>query len=144
MYKSVRTWVKQEKRIVRLLYRKGLIDDFHFKVTDLYWASYKPNGRARKRRNSPKYRFTTCYPEIHYCSTDYWGESDEHSIVGHIKETFYWTHIDERNWNPNNGEFPKTLFRHFDRMKFIKYLSSLPTKRGDNKINKILSRVIEY
>lgn len=144
MSKKIRTWVKQEKRIVRLLYRKGFITDAHFKCSDLYWQAYRVYKRPRKRKNSPKFRFSIYYPEVHYCSTDYWGESDEHSIVSFFLDTFYWTSIDERNWNPNNGEMPKTLFKHFDRNKFIKYLSSLPTKISDNKINKILSKKIDY
>lgn len=144
MSKDIRTWVKQEKRIVRLLYRKGFITDAHFKCKDLYWAEYKTGRKRRQRKGEPKYKFSIYYPEVHYCSTDYWGESDEHSIVQHFLDTFYWTNIDERNWNPNNGEFPKTLFKNFDRKKFIKYLSSLPTKIGDNKINKILAKRIIY
>ena len=32
--KSNRVWNKQEKRIVRLLYRKGFLSD----IPDLYWA----------------------------------------------------------------------------------------------------------
>ena len=36
--KIKRLWIKQEKRIVKLLYKKGFLKDF--KVEDLYWAEF--------------------------------------------------------------------------------------------------------
>lgn len=47
MDKEIQIWKKQEKRIVRLLYRKGLLSDF--KLSELYWEEYH---RLRSRKKS--------------------------------------------------------------------------------------------
>lgn len=141
MKKHIKLWIKQEKRIVKLIYKKGFLNNF--KIKDLYWASYRTTGKRYKSKEK-KYRWTEFYPEVHYSTTDYWGECDEHSVVGKIQETLYWTHIDERNWNPNSGEMPKSLFRFIGpkhRKKFIKYLEKLPNKLNDNKIKKVINKI---
>lgn len=43
-----RVWNKQEKRIVRPLYRKG----FDIDLSNLYWASYKKTGKKYRRKGS--------------------------------------------------------------------------------------------
>jgi len=139
--KIKRTWIKQEKRIVRLLYRKGLLGDF--KIRDLYWAEYNWfKSRKYKVKNliSGKiYKHPIYMPEVHYYTTDYWGEGDEHSIVGTVLEHLHWVNVDDEDWDPTSGEWPKSTFNwDTSREQFIKYLSKLPTKVSDNKINKIL------
>jgi hypothetical protein len=142
--KVKRRWIKQEKRIVRLLYRKGFLKDF--KIKDLYWAEYNWLGR-KKYRTKPNrydgkfYRFPVYMPEVHYCTTDYWGESDEHSIVSHVLEVLHWSNIDTENWDETSGEWPKSTFKMMTRDKFIRYLNSLPTINSDNKINRILKKM---
>ena len=134
--KIKRLWTKQEKRIVKLLYRKGLLKDF--KITDLYWAEFNWfRGRKYKSRYS-KYSYPVYMPEVHYMTTDYWGESDEHSIVGSVKEHLWWGHAEMENWDDTSGEWPKSTFPKMTRQQFIKYLEKLPTKVNDNKINKLL------
>jgi len=83
-------------------------------------------------------------PEIHFCTTDYWGESDEHGIVDIVLQELYWEHVDTTNWDSDSGEYPKSTFKKMTRGQFIKYLKGLPTKVGDRKINTILKRVNEY
>jgi hypothetical protein len=140
--KIKRTWIKQEKRIVRLLYRKGLLGDF--KIRDLYWAEYNwfRSRKYKSKTNSydgKRYKYPIYMPEVHYYTSDYWGEGDEHSIVGTVLDHLYWDNIDEENFDPTSGEWPKSLFNcGMSREQFIKYLSKLPTKVSDNKINKIL------
>lgn len=143
MKKYFKTFIKQEKRIVKLLYKKGMLDNF--KLEELYWASYLKTGKKYWYGSKGKtYRWPEFYPEVYYSTSDYWGECDEHSVVEHIQQTLYWTHIDERNWNPNNGEMPKSLFKYYGiryRKNFINYLESLPTKRSDNKIRKVINKI---
>jgi hypothetical protein len=134
--KENRLWVKQEKRIVKLLYRKGLLDGF--KISEFYWAEYRWMNRKKYKSKYSKYRFPIYKPEVHYMTTDYWGESDEHGIVNTIIEHFYWDNVDEENWNSTSGEYPQSTFPNMSREQFIKYLSKLPTKVKDNKINKVL------
>jgi hypothetical protein len=146
--KIKRRWIKEEKRIVELLYKKGFIKG-EFKLEDLYWASYhwynkkcyntKSNFYDGRRYRSPVYM-----PEIHYSTTDYWGETDEHGIVDCVLEMLHWEHIDTTNWDSDSGEYPISTFPKMTRCQFIKYLKGLPTKVGDNKIKKVLKKTNEY
>ena len=49
--------------------------------------------------------------------------------------------VDTTNCDSDSGEYPKSTFPRMRRGQFIKYLKSLPTKVGDNKINKILKKL---
>ena len=139
--KIKRRWIKEEKQIVYLLYRKGLLEDF--KIKDLYWAEY--HWRNRKHyRSSGGYRWPVYMPEVHFWTTDYWGEGDEHSVVDAIIQDLYWQNIDTTNWDSESGEYPPSKFRRMERGQFIKYLKKLPTKIGDRKINKLLKKVNIY
>lgn len=141
--KVKRKWVKDEKRIVRLLYRKGFLKDF--KVTDFYWAEYNWFNKKKRKSSCGKYSYPVYMPEVHYFTTDYWGESDEHSIVSHVLDALHWGNIDTTDWDEESGEFPKSTFRKMTRPQFIKYLQALPTKVSDNKINKILKqKFVDY
>jgi hypothetical protein len=146
--KIKRQWIKEEKRIVELLYRKGFIKG-EWKLDDLYWAEFHWYQRKcyKTKYNSydgKRYRFPVYMPEIHFMTTDYWGESDEHSIVDSIKQTLWWEHIDTKNWDETSGEYPESTFPNMNRRQFIQYLKKLPTKVGDNKINKILKNTNLY
>jgi hypothetical protein len=134
--KQKRLWIKQEKRIVHLLYKKGLLTDFN--VSDLYWAEYRWSNKKKYRSKHTKYRYPVYMPEVHYWTTDYWGEGDEHSIVDNILDSLFWDNIDHENWDSTSGEWPKSTFPRMNREQFIKYLCKLPTKVNNNKINKIL------
>ncbi len=138
MRNGIRKWIKDEKRIVKLLYRKGFLTGHH-KVDDLYWNEYKESGRRYK---SGKYRHREHLPEVHYCTTDYFGESDEHSIVDTIKDMFYWSEL--KPWDEKVSAYPESNFKHLDRQRFIKYLSGLKTVRNDSEINKVLCRNMNY
>lgn len=140
--KSKRRWIKEEKRIVSLLYSRGLLKDW--KIKDLYWAEYSWLNK-KYYRSSGGHRWPVYMPEVHYCTIDYWGEGDEQSIVGTIIQHLYWGNIDTTNWNPESGEYPPSKFTKMTRSQFIKYLRKLPIKVGDRKINSILNKVkIDY
>lgn len=140
MKNEIRRWVKQEKRIVKLLYKKGLLTNF--KIEELYWAEYK---WLRKKRYKGKsgYKFPLYMPEIHFGTTDYWGEGDEHSLVDSFLEEIYWKHIDYNNWDETSGEYPKSNMK-LNRVQLLMYLKGLPTKINDNKIKRILNRSNNY
>ena len=147
--KIKRRWIKEEKQIVELLYKKGFIKG-EFKLEDLYWESYNWfNKKCYKTKPNPydgkRYIFPIYMPEIHFSTSDYWGESDEHSVVDVVLERLYWEHIDTTNFDPNSyDEYPKSTFPKMTRGQFIKYLKDLPTKVGDNKIKKVLKKTNEY
>jgi hypothetical protein len=146
--KIKRRWIKEEKRIVELLYKKGFIKG-EFKLEDLYWASYhwynskcyylKHNLYDGKRYRSPVY-----IPEIHYGTSDYWGEFNEHGLVDAVLERLHWEHINAKDWDPESGEYPESTFPRMSRRQFIHYLKKLPTVVGDNKIKSVLNKMDEY
>lgn len=76
-----RVWNKQEKRIVRLLYRKG----FDIDLSNLYWASYKKTGKKYRRKGST-FSSSGYRDEVYFCIKDYWGEYDEYSLVDRFIE----------------------------------------------------------
>lgn len=167
MNKSVKNWIKQEKRIAKLLYRTGILDEvcrlFGLKTEDLYWAEYRESGRRIKNKGS-KYSYREYLPEIHYCLRDYWGEYDEYSFVGtaiaHIHDQHrdmdgYFSALDNAtqleydDWNDElfyveNDQpkipWPEPSFIIKDRKHLIRFLSSLPKVKRDSKINKVLIR----
>ena len=144
--KIKRRWTKEEKRIVELLYKKGFIKG-EFKLQDLYWAEYHWYNRKcyKSKHNSydgKRYRFPIYMSEIHFCTTDYWGESDEHSIVDSVLERLHWEYIDTTNWDSDSGEYPKSKFKKMTRANFIHYLEKLPTVVSDNQIKKVLRKKV--
>lgn len=134
--KTNRVWNKQEKRIVKLLYRKG----FDIDLSNLYWVSYKKTGKKYRRKgstfSSPGYR-----DEVYFCIKDYWGEYEEHSLVDIFIETKAWENIPDdvlKNCDHMSEVYSLSNFQCKSRKWLIKYLSALPTVRCDSKINKIL------
>lgn len=132
LFKCQRKWVKQEKRIVKLMYRKGLIDHY---LEMLSWGEL--TCLDSKRKNMFVY-----LPEIVYWTCDYWGEWDEHRLVDGVIDDIIWSDADyeelEGVYNPY-GLIEKSKYIHLkSRKRFIEYLESLPTVRNDHKINWIL------
>jgi hypothetical protein len=122
--KIKRKWIKQEKQIVRLLYRKGFLLDY--KIDELYWESYKWSKRA-------KYYL----PEIHSSSSDYFGEVNEYPLV----DSCLWSiAVDNApdGWDFEEDGFYISPYSKLSRGNLIKSLKKLPTKINNNKINKIL------
>ena len=135
--KIKRRWIKEEKQIVYLLYRKGFMDG-RWKLNDLYWAEYHWRNSKKYKSSYGKYSWPVYMPEVHYMTTDYWGESDEHSIVSTVKEHLYWEHIETEGWDIELGGYPPSKFKIMSRSQFIKYLKEMPTKVNNNKIKKVL------
>lgn len=107
---------KHSKIIAKLLLEKGKIDkNFYDK---LYIESYNIYKRP-KRKNKYGHRFTRYYLELYYCTVDYWGEADEHSIIGMIKDKIYW---DTAEINANNGEIIKRGLSFGKTKYLIKYI----------------------
>lgn len=135
--KSKRVWNKQEKRIVRLLYRKGLLSD----MSNLYWASYKETGKKYKNKGS-SYSWYGSLDEIYYCTWDYWSEYDEHPLVDEIIERLITEGIPDYVFEECGYDYFQAMkhssFQYKGRKWFIKYLEGLPTVRCDSKINKVL------
>lgn len=130
MSKEIRKWVKQEKMIMRLMYRAGLLDGW--KLTEMYLESFTRSG---KKYRSGKYKYDVYLPEVHYCTVDYFGEADEHSIVQAVENGLYWKDA------VYDEETLATIscFGPLSRKGLIKYLRSLPVIISDHKINRIVN-----
>lgn len=132
-----RVWVKQEKQIIKLLYKKGLIDTLNpISIEEFYWQFYKRDKIHKKYRYKNGTKWINYLPEIHFCTYDYWGEFDEHAVVDVIIENLIWMGIEERPIVSNPTEL--STFKYKGRRWFIKYLKTLPTVKCDSKINKVL------
>lgn len=140
MKKYIRKWVKDEKRLIKLFYQKGLID---MSIHDLYWNEYRQGKRGRKR-GGKKFAFNDYMPELHYCSRDYWGECDEHAVIPRIIEGMRFDKLTEEPDYEKNGGWGVSYFDGKSRAWWIKYLKSQPTVNRSSAINKVLIRRADY
>lgn len=136
--KQIRKWIKEEKRIIKLMYQKGLLDKID-SLDAFYFAEYK---HTSKRYKSGKYRWYVYLPEIHFCTRDYWGEYDEHGVIDTLLQDIHWEgyigpEFNEDGTLSKDEEFTSKWLK---RSEIIPYLKSLPTIKKDCKINKILNR----
>lgn len=127
MNKRQKRWKKQEKQIVKLLYKKGLID---VHLDQMYWADYSVTGKYSKRY----------FEEVYYNEIDYYGEVTEHKLIDSIIEGLFYDGciIEDLEKMVDDGTWPKSSFKYKGRSWFIRYLRKLPTVVHDNKINKVL------
>lgn len=134
-----RVWNKHEKRIVRLLYRKGLID---MDISELYWESYRRSGKRYRNKKFTYGKLDNRLDEIHFATFDYWGECDEYGLVSWIIEQLTWDNVPDELNDPMADDlwevYHQSTFKYKGRRWFIRYLKSLPTVRCDSKINKVL------
>lgn len=139
--RRIRSWVKQEKRLVKLMYRKGFIDAF-IDINNLYWEEYKLYGkRYRSKHDSKKYQ--GYLPEIYLAVMDYWREVDEIPLVRSFVEHHIWENIPDDKLSKLGEAYMEDVmelsdFKYKGRRWLIKWLSGKPNVRCDNKINKIL------
>ncbi len=139
MKSQIKLWKKQEKRIVKLLYKKGFLKDF--KIENFYWESFKWLNR-KKYKSKGGYRLPQYVPELHFTTVDYWGEGEEHSIVDNVLDVLYWNNMENNEISEDYEvyyDYPKSGFKIKTREQFIKYLIKLPNKLNDNKIRKALT-----
>lgn len=139
--KCNRVWNKQEKQIIRLLYRKGIISPEDIK--GYYWESFKRSGkRYRLKGKYSGRKFDGYLDEVYYYTFDYWGEMNEHPVVDSIIDRLIWTGVTQDLNQVDVDDMCKVLgssfFKYQRRKWFIKYLKALPTVRCDSKINEIL------
>lgn len=118
MKKEIRKFLKQEKRLVKLMYRKGIFKDFNIDI---------------KRKGIGWEAFTNGLPELHDSTENYFGEGDSYSIVGRYLNTLKLGSIDGM-----------CIYAYTCRDKVIKTLNRIPTKVFDSKINNFLKVKYEY
>lgn len=134
--KYIRTHIKQEKRILKLMYKKGIFDLLRVDIKRLGWEFLLEGRKGRRRKG--EYSFSDYLPQLHSYTCDYWGEWDSDSIISNYQEYLFWTTGSEFTdmGYPEDGLI---LNRH----QLIKYLKALPIKRNDSKFNSIL-KITKY
>jgi hypothetical protein len=139
MKKYIRKHLKDEKRILKLMYKKGIFEILRINLKHLGWEYLLYGKRQRRRKGKNKYAFRECLPELHEWTQDYWGEGDSHSVINSFKEHLFWEtakEFDEESGFPINHKHAKNSF-------LIEYLTKLPTKNNDSKFNRFLKRNAE-
>jgi hypothetical protein len=131
MKKYIKKHLKDEKRILKLMYKKGIFELLHIDLNDLSWEILLDGKRQRKRKG--KWGYRDFLPELHVWSQDYWGEGDSRSVVDYFKSYYWFEFATEREEDgyPISHKYPTTKF-------LIEYLIKLPTKNSNSKFNKFL------
>jgi len=113
MNKKVKLWKKQEKRIVKLAYRAGLLK---LPLKDLHWIKE---------------------PSLQMCywNKNYLGEGEQYPLVLSIHSYFFYAHV--TGLFDKNGNVESTYTCRTSKQA-IKFLSKFPRKIFDSKINKVL------
>jgi hypothetical protein len=135
MKKYIRKHLKDEKRILKLMYRKGIFKLLDINIESLCWEYLCRGKRLRKREGKRKYSYNEYLPELHTYYSDYWGDGDSKSVIDSFKDYLFWENA--KSFNENG--FPLDT-KYFKSDELIKYLSELPTKIHDSKFNGILNR----
>lgn len=140
MKKYIKKHLKDEKRILKLMYKKGLFKTLGININHLEWEYLLSGKRKRRRKGKKKYASKEYLPELHEWTQDYWGEGDCHSIVSVMKDHIFWIDTDPNDYEeygyPKNAKFPKTK-------DVIDFLLKLPTINNDSKFNIFLKRSLE-
>lgn len=132
MKNYIRKHLKDEKRIIKLMYQKGIFEILGLKFTDLSWE-FNRQGKMQRKRGK-KYAWRDYLPELHYWWSDYYGEYDSRSVVWSFKDYLFFelgTGINEETGWPIGSNF-------FTNSELIEHLNKLPLKIKDSKINAIL------
>lgn len=132
MNKVYRKHLKDEKRILKLMYKKGIIDSLGFNLDNLGWEYFLPYKRTRKRKGDRKWTFSEYLPQLHEYTVDYWGEGDSYSIVEYYKQCVHYeiSEVDEDSLFPT-GKYPSNSF-------MIKHLRGMRTVKNDSRFNRFL------
>lgn len=138
MKKYIRKHLKDEKRILKLMYRKDIFKLLDIDIKSVDWEYLYKGRKGRKGIRRSKYGISDYLPELHTYWQDYWGEGDSKSVISCLRDYLYWEkaqHFDETGF-PLDTKYLKSD-------ELIKYLSELPTKIHDSKFNTILNRGAE-
>jgi len=136
----MRKHLKDEKRIIKLMYIKGLFKAFNISLKHIGWEYLSEGKRKRKRKGRNKWGYKEYKPELFLYTVDYWGEGDETSIVDILQQDLYWVsgHFDEET-----SQFVAGDKKYYERSQLIAYLKTLPTVKKNSKINGYLKRTDE-
>lgn len=133
MKKYIRKHLKTEKRILKLMYRKGVFETLHISMSDIQWEYLLTGKKHRNRKGRSPYKYRDWLPQLHVYSCDYWGECDSCSVVELYRDLLFWENATEFN---ENG-FPLNSKVVSDK-QLVEHLKALPTKNSNSKFNSLL------
>lgn len=135
MSKLIRKHLKDQKRIIKLMYQKGMFEYLEIDFDSLGWEDDYRRKKATRLRFGKTYKSVFNYlPELHVYWSDYWGEGDSISIVKQCRNALWF----DNSVNVDENGFPNS--DPMSNKELIGYLEKLPTKVFDSKINKVLKR----
>lgn len=138
MKKYIRKHKKDEKRILKLMYKKGFFKVLHLDFSDLCWEYSMEGKMLRRRRGKSKYSYNELLPELHVWTQDYYGEGDSRSVVECFREYLWYSQSEEQD----ESGFPNEKSKN--NSELIAYLKTLPTKNNNSKLNPLLKVANEY
>ena len=118
---------KHYKRLVKLMYRKGILEADNVKIEDCVWDECYGNGMDTKDYGPALYMFTT----------DYWGEGDQ-DLIDYNLEFILLTKEENRVWTENEHDwdhFPNRLRGIKTTLGFIKIIEKMPDVKRNKKFN---------
>jgi len=119
------TYKKHSKIIAKLALSKNLIDKKFY--DELYFEAFKSYGKP-KRKSKSGYGFDRYYIELHYCTCDYWGEWDEHSLIDYIRDLFFYG---SNAFDTVTGQPVKPVKYFSSTKEIIKHLRNMKSKDGE-------------
>lgn len=133
MRKQQRKDLKDEKRILKLMYRTGWIDELAPDLASLEWVERYTSKRVRRRKNK-KISFPLTEKKLHVTSSDYWGEISSSSIVCYCREAIS---MQDAQYCPFKGWHGVNVSVRTSK-GLISYLEELPILKNDSLFNKYL------
>lgn len=136
MKKYIRKHLKDEKRILKLMYYKGIFKIMKINLESIAWEELLRGNKQRKGIGRQKYGGHDYLPELHVYTSDYYGECDSLSLINCYHEYLYYKdcYPDADGIGLISNSQMKT------RSQLIQHLSKLPTVNKNSKINYILKR----
>lgn len=135
MDKNQRVHIKQEKVILKLLYKKGIMIKESLGIDDIGWEDSRRYKKKRLRKNSKnKYSGHRYTPVLNFYWVDYWGEGDGRELIEMMIDWYWFIKCTNNDFDLMG--MPKV--KGPNRKEFIKYLRTLPNVNNDFKINDLL------
>lgn len=134
MKKYIKKHLKDEKRILKLIYRKGFFHKINISLDALSWQDSFEGKTVKTKPNKLILNNKDCLPILCVCNENFGGDVQYMGVVNSFKEYLFWEtakDFDLESGYPVNQKYPSTN-------ALIKFLSSLPDKVNNSKFKKHL------
>ena len=135
MSKYIRKHIKDEKRILKLMYKKDIFKLLKIDFNKCAWEYLTLGKKLRRGIKRRVYSGHVYLPQLHSYSCDYWGEWDSFSVINSFQDYLMW----QLSKDFDDNGFPINA-KYLNNKEMIKYLSKLKTVVNNGKFNKMLKR----